>query len=221
MAFDWGNAGKGWASTGGSGAGLLAGFFGDNDYEKDTNNILDKIPPELRQYLMPYINAGQGALPHLNDLSSEYESMYKDPNAIISRIGAGYRQSPGYQWKLNQGENAINNAQAAGGMAGTAQHQQEAGQLAGNLADQDYQSYLDKALGLFTGGLSGRTGIEQGIFNTGAEASGSLAASLSKILQDQAQLRYQGGLNKNQQLNDLLSSLTQMFSGGGKSFAMM
>ena len=145
---------------------------------------------------MPYINAGQNALPHLNDLSGEYQKLYQDPNAIISRIGSGYRESPGYQWRLNQGENAITNAQARGGMAGTAQHQQEAGELAGHLADQDYNDYLKNALGLFGTGLQGRTGIETGIFNTGAEASSSLAASLAKILQDQAKLRYQSGLNK-------------------------
>lgn len=219
MAFNWGNAGKGFAATGGSGIGLLGGFLGDNDYENDTNDILNKIPPELKKYLMPYINAGYGALPNLKGISGEYEKMYQDPNAIIARIGAGYKESPGYKWRLGQGENAITNAAAAGGMTGTGQHQQQAGELAENLANQDYQDYLAKALGLYSGGLQGRTGIEQGLYDTGASAGGSLAASLAKILQDQAQLKYQSGLNKNQQTSDLFSSIGSIFNSG-KNFFM-
>lgn len=224
MAFDWGNAFRGgtsgavagssfgpWGAAAGGGLGALTGFFG-NDEEKDTNKFLDKIPDELKQYLMPYINAGQGALPHLNDLSGEYENMYKDPNAIISRIGAGYRQSPGYQWKLNQGENAINNAAAEGGMVGTGQHQQEAGELAGHLADQDYNDYMTNALGLFTGGLSGRTGIEQGIYNTGADKSGDLATSLANVLFARGGLNYQRSSQQNKMNSDMFSSILSYLS---------
>lgn len=209
MAFNWGNAAQGASSLGG--IGLLGGFLGDNDYEKDTNNILNKIPPQLREFLMPYINAGTGAL---GKAGGEYDKLLADPNALISRLGAGYKASPGYQWKLNQGENAITNAQAAGGMAGSGQHQQLAGQLAENLANQDYYDYLKDVLGLFGTGLQG----EQGLTELGAGAGGSLAASLAAILQDKAKLRYQGGLNKNQQLNDIFSNIGSMGKNIGSIF---
>lgn len=219
MAFDWGNAFRGgasgaaagssfgpWGTAIGGGLGALGGFFG-NDEEKDTNKLLDQIPDQLKQYLMPYINAGAGAIPRLNDLSGEYENLYKDPNAIISRIGGGYKQSPGYQWKLNQGENAITNAAAAGGYAGTGEHQQRAGQLAHDLADQDYNDYMKNALGIFGTGLEGRTGIEQGLFKTGANTGGDLAMSLANILKGKAGLNYQRGQNQTKQNNDLFSTL--------------
>lgn len=218
MGFDWGNAlkggGTGFAAggpVGGIVGGALGGFLGGGDPTKKANKYLDQIPPELRKYLEPYINAGHGALGHLNDISGEYEKMYQDPNAIISRIGSGYQKSPGYDWQLNQGENAITNAAAANGMAGTGQHQQQAGELATNLANQDYQNYLAKALGLYAGGVSGRAGIEQNIFDTGAGASGSLAANLAKILEAKAGLSYQNELNKNQQNSDLFSSIASRF----------
>ena len=231
MSWDWGSAGSGAASgaatgtaimpgwgtaIGGVAGGLLGGLTGGGNKKKDkhVNSLLDQIPSQLREQLMPYINAGMGALPHLNDISGEYQRMYQDPNAIISRLGSGYRESPGYQWRLNQGENAINNAAAAGGMAGTAQHQQQAGELAGNLADQDYQNHLAKVLALYSGGLSGRTGIEQNIFDTGAGASGSLANSLSNYMLGRAGLEYTRNANQNQlrsgQNSDMFASISSM-----------
>jgi hypothetical protein len=225
MGFNWGNAGSGAASgaaagstfgpwgtaIGGVAGGLFGGFSGDDDEEDKTNELLSQIPEQLKQYLTPYVNAGMGALPNLNELSGEYANLYKDPNAIISRIGSGYRQSPGYQWKLNQGENAITNAAARGGYAGTPQHQQYAGELAGNLADQDYQDYLGKALALMTGGLQGRTGIEQGIFDTGAGAAGSLGTGLANYLMGSAGLNYKRGAAQNQMNSDMFSSLLSFF----------
>jgi hypothetical protein len=228
MAFDWGNAFRGgasgaaagssfgpWGAAGGGLLGALSGFFGNNDEEKKTNKYLDQIPDELKKYLQPYIDAGRGAYGHLNDISSEYERSYKDPNSIISSIGAGYKESPGFRWKLNQGENAINNASAAGGMAGTSQHQQQAGELANNLASQDFNEFMERALGVRREGLTGRTGIEQNIFDTGANASGSLASGLASLLQGKAGLNYARGANSNQMNSDLLSSLLSFFKNRG------
>lgn len=228
MSLDWGNTFRGGAqgalagssfgpfgSLIGGGLGLLGGIFGgDNDEEEETNGILNQIPDQLKQYLTPYINAGQNSIQNLGNLSGEYEKLFKDPNDIISRIGSGYKSSPGYQWKLNQGENAINNAAAAGGMAGTAQHQQQAGELAGNLANQDYYDYLNPALSLFGQGLQGSTGIHQGIFGTGATAAGDLGTSLANNSFARGGLNFQRGLNRNQQNSDLWSNI---FSYLGKN----
>lgn len=216
MAFDWGNALRGggsgaaigstfgpWGTAIGAGVGALSGLFGGRQQQHEqnqTNQYLNQIPDELKQYMMPYVSAGQGAL---GRVGSEYGNLLSDPNAIINRIGAGYHESPGYQWRLGQGENAINNAAAAGGMAGTAQHQQEAGQLAENLANQDYWDFVDKGLGLYGTGLQG----EQGLAAQGATTAGDLSTSLANLLQGRAGLSYQRGLNQNQQNSDLMSSI--------------
>lgn len=216
MAFDWGNAFRGgtsgaiagnsllpggWGGLIGGGLGALGGLFGGgNDAYKDADKYLDQIPDQLKKYLMPYINAGQGSL---GKVGGEYDKLLSDPNALIAKLGAGYKESPGYQWRLNQGTNAINNAQAAGGMAGTGQHQQMAGELAGNLANQDFQQYLNQALGLYGTGLQGH----QGLTELGAGAGGSLGNSLAQMLMARAGLGYQKGLNQNQQNSDFFSGL--------------
>lgn len=217
---NWGNAFSGgasgaaagsafgpWGAAAGGILGGLGGLFGGDNEEKGTDEWLNQIPEEMRQYLGPYIDAGRGAIPHLNELSDEYQKMYQDPNSIISRIGAGYRESPGYKWRLGQGEQAITNSAAAGGMLGTGQHQQQAGELAGHLADQDYQNYLEQALGLYRGGLQGRTGIEQNIFGVGANAAGDLAGSLGDLLNQRAKLNYERSASRNKASSDMWSNL--------------
>lgn len=206
MGFNWGGSAQGF-SQGGLIPGLVGGFLSEDPEEK-ANKYLDQIPDELKKYLMPYIQQGQKSYGNLNDISGEYENMYKDPNAIIQRLGAGYTQSPGYKWRLNQGENAINNAQAMGGMAGTGQHQQLAGELATNLASQDFNDFMKNVLGIYTGGLSGRTGIEQDIYGKGYGASGDLATGIANWLNQKGGMAYQGAKNRNQQWSDALSSAT-------------
>jgi hypothetical protein len=211
MGFNWGSAAQGF-SQGGLIPGIAGGFLYD-DPEKDANKYLDQIPDELKKYLTPYIEHGEKSYGNLNDISGEYANMYKDPNAIIQRLGAGYKQSPGYKWRLNQGENSINNAAAAGGMAGTAQHQQQAGELAENLASQDFNDFMKNILGIYTGGLSGRTGIEQDIYGKGATASSDLATGIANWLNQKGGLAYQGAKNRNQQWSDTFSNI----ASAGKS----
>lgn len=197
---------------GGAGAGIGASMLGNSlfkDPAKAAQPYLNQIPGKISPYYQPYINAGTQALPGLQNM---YNQMMQDPNGIISRLGSGYQQSPGYQWQLGQGQQAINNAMASGGMAGTPMHQQEAGQLATNLANQDYQSYLNQVLGVLGGGTSGMQNIAQ----MGYGASNDLATNLAQQLMSQANLAYAGAANKNQQTGGLLGGIMGMFSGGGK-----
>lgn len=193
----------GWGGVIGGGLGLLGGLLGSraNDRaNKKTDRMLDQIPNELKQYLLPYINAGMGSM---GKIGGEYDKLITDPNAIISQLGSGYQESPGYQWRKEQGLNAITNAQAAGGMAGTPQHQQYAGELAGNLANQDYQNYLNSVLGLYGTGLQGH----QGLSEMGAGAGGSLATSLANYMLGRGALNYTRQANQNQANSGIFSSL--------------
>lgn len=167
-----------------------------NDPSKGAGNYLNQVPGAISPYYQPYVNAGQSQIP---GLENQYNGLMNNPGDIISRIGQGYQQSPGFKFQLGQGESAINNAQAAGGMAGSPQHQQQAGELANNLANQDYYQYMDKALGQYDVGLQG----SQGLFNTGYGASNDMATSLANMLMSQAGLKYAGQANKNQQIGGL------------------
>ena len=103
-------------------------------------------------------------------------------------------------------------------MTGTGQHQQQAGELANNLASQDFNDFMERALGLRREGLTGRTGIEQDIFAKGYGASGDLAASLANLLNQRGGLAYQDAKNSNQQWSDAISSLMSNASGIAKFF---
>lgn len=170
--------------------GLFDSLFGTSDPSKGAMKYLNKIPGMAQNTFNPYIEAGNRQLPGLED---QYSQLINDPGARMNQIGAGYQQSPGFQFAMQQALQGAGNAAAAGGMAGSPQHEQQNMQLATNLADQDYNQYLQNALGLYGEGLQG----SQGLYNMGYGASNSLADMLANAYGSQANLSYAGAANKN------------------------
>ncbi len=172
--INWGdlfsNAGKmgaGAAELGGGGGAI-------------SNKYFNQMSDLQKQYLNPYVQGGQNAM---GQLQGQYGNMINDPGALYARLGQGYKQSPGFQWNMNQGMNAASNAAASGGMTGSPQHQQQAAEMAEGLASKDYNNYMQSVMGLYGGGIQGLEGMNE----MGYKASGSLADSLSSILYKQAQ----------------------------------
>lgn len=181
--------------------------------------FLDKIPEMLKQYYNPYVQGGQQAY---GQLQGQYGDLMNNPGGKMAQIGQGFQQSPGYQFQMNQGLAGINNAAGAGGMLGSPMHQQHAGEMAGNLANQDYYNYLNKAMGMYGMGLEGNQGLNQ----MGYNATNELAGGLGSNLQSQASLGYAGQQGQNSLLMSLLSSLigaggTAMGAGMGGGMAGM
>ncbi len=175
-----GMAGSGFGQLGAGLANML--FPGENPYDK-ASPYFQQIPDILKQYMNPYINAGQGAM---GQLQGQYGQLVNDPGAMMQKIGAGYKQSPGYQFQLNQGLGAAGNAAASGGMLGSQQHQQQAATVSEGLANQDYYNYLSKALGMYGTGLQGLGDINK----MGYGASTGLASGLMGNLQNQGAMAY-------------------------------
>lgn len=248
MGFNFGNAGKGamsgaatgsmlgpWgAAAGGVLGGLMGGFGGGDDNPYDAaKKYYNQIPGTIKPYFQPYINAGQDALGKLqgqygnllgnyNGIQGQYNQLMNDPNGFLNKIGSGYQQSPGFQWQMNQGMNAANNAAAAGGMAGSPQHQQQAATMAEGLANQDYYNYLNKALGMYGLGLQGNTNLYgaglsglQGLNLMGYNASDQLAGGLANALMNQGNLAFAGSAAQNQSQGDMWGDLM----GGAASLA--
>ena len=161
-----------------------------NDPSKAAMPYLNQIPGTITPYFQPYINSGQDAL---KTLMSQYQQLLQNPGGTISQIGAGYHQSPGYNYAQSSAMNAANTAAAAGGSLGTPQHQQEAAQQSADIANQDYQQYLNQALGLYGTGLKGEEGLNQ----MGFKASDELATDLASNLASQASLAFQGAEGQN------------------------
>jgi hypothetical protein len=204
------------AGAGGIGAGI-AGLLGGGDNPYDAaSKYYDQIPGTMQRYFNPYISAGQGAMGQLqgqygnllgnySGVQGQYNQLMNDPNGFLSKIGAGYQKSPGFDWQMNQGMNAANNAAASGGMAGSPQHQQQAATMATGLANQDYYNYLNHALGLYNTGLQGNAGLYgaglqglQGMNQMGYNASNELAGGLSNSYMNQGNLAYSGQAAQNQ-----------------------
>lgn len=178
--MSWGDKFKIGATAGGLGAGALFNLGGGfkNPYD-ESGNLLNQIPGTITPFYKPSIDAGNRQIPGLEEL---FGKMTSNPDEFLSMLGKGYKKSPGYDWKLGQGESAINNAEAAGGMLGTPEHQQEAGQLAENMSSDDYESYLNHVLGLLSGGISGK----QGLMTNGQQSSNDLATNLAQVLMSRA-----------------------------------
>lgn len=173
---------------------------------------LDKIPGTMKPYYQPFIDRGNTAG---NMYQQGADEQMRDPNAIINRIGSGYTKSPGYDWRLNQSEQAMTNANAAGGMAGTQQHLQQAGDVAGQMASADYDKYMDRGMGLYNQGFAGQGDM----YKTGYGASNDLATNLAQALMSQGQMAYGGAQQKNEMTGGLMNTIGKaagaFFGGGG------
>lgn len=187
-----------------SSLGGLAGLFGKNkknDASKAGMQYLNKIPGAMSPYYQPYINKGLAASDLVGD---QYGQQVSDPGAIYNKLGAGYQESPGYQFKLHQALNAADQASAAGGMLGTPQHQQQNMEVANDIAGADFEKYLQNVLGIYQGGISG----EEGTAARGYDASTNFGNALGNNLQSQGQMAYEGANARNMQRNQNLSNLT-------------
>src|SRR6185437_10329737 len=169
-----------WALAGIGGASILNGP-GYNNPADAAMPYLKQIGSSISPYLSPYIDQGNKVSP---ELMSRYSSMSSNPGGFLNEIGKGYKSSPGYQWNLQQALMAGNNAAAAGGMAGTPMHVQQNEGIAENMANKDYEDWLNHTLGIFGQGTQGL----EGFTNRGFNASNSMAEALAQARNGQAGL---------------------------------
>ena len=176
----------------GQAAGGLAGMFGrgQKNPADAANKYFNQIPGQTKQYYQPYMEAGKGAM---SDLQNQYKDLLG--GGVYDKLGAGYKESPGYQFKLKQALGAGGNAAAMGGMLGTPQHQEQAMDTANGLASQDFNDYLGKQMGLYGLGLQGTQGLNQ----MGYNANSDYGSMLANLLGQQGQYAYAGQAGKNQQ----------------------
>ena len=161
---------------------------------------LEGIPEQIKPYYEPYIQAGQQALPGLQE---QLQRLVSQPTDVMSQIGGQFQASPGYQFQVDQATRAANQAAAAGGMVGTPQNQYQAMQSAQQLANQDYYNYMSRGLGLYGQGLAGT----QALSGQGLQAGGALAGQLANIAGSQAKLAYAGQQAQEQQAGGLMGML--------------
>ncbi len=173
---------------------------------------LNQIPGKTQPYYQPYQEAGKTSL---SDLQKRYSQLLNNPTEIYDKLGEGYQQSPGYAATLREALASANNAAAMGGGGGLGSygHQQLAATAAGDVANKDYEQYINHMLGLYGGGLSG----EQAIENQGYGANTDYAQLLANLLGTQGQYKFLGQNAKNQasaQSNSNLFNALGAIGGG-------
>lgn len=179
--MDW----KNWMTAGGASAlgGIAGNLFGGwkNPADK-ARPYFDQMGNEIRGGYQPWIDYGK--------------SLINDPGGRLNEIGKGYQQSPGFNFALQQALQGSGHAAAAGGMAGSPQHEQQNMGIATNLANQDYNQWMQNALGLHNMGYS-----------QGQNAGIGMGQDLASILANRAQMEYEAQNAKNQHSGGLWGSI--------------
>lgn len=196
-----------------SAVGGLAGLFGGHGKNPSdvANKRIGQIPGQVGQYYKPYQEAGSGAL---SDLQNRYKGLLDNPGDLYNKLGSGYTQSPGYANTLKEALTAGNNAYAAGGRAGSPGHAQASSEIAGNVANKDYETYLSHVLGMYGQGLQG----EQGINQMGYGANTDYGNLIGNIGQQQAQYDYAGQAGKNSARAQDWSNIFGGLAGAGTAY---
>lgn len=164
--------------AGSLGAGLGSMMFGSNKNPADAGmKYLDQIPGAVGGYYDPYIHGGQDMMQHPEQAGQ-----------AINQIGSQYQQSPGFKFALQQALQGAGHASAAGGMAGSPQHEQQNMGIATQLGNQDYYNWLNPAMDMY----KNKTQM-------GFDASKGMSDQIAQALAAKSQLGYQGQVNQNQQ----------------------
>jgi hypothetical protein len=185
---------------------MLSALFGGGSYEplysyEDVENM-------LMQYFGGYIEEGDVAL---QTLAEQYTMLLNDPAAMQAMLGAGFEESPGYQYQYEQAMNAANQSAAAGGMLGTPAHAQQSMGTASGLAQQDYANYYNRNANLYGQGLSTATGINQ----MGYQANAAMAGGMGNYMGSTMTADYKMQASQ----MDALASLLGMAAGGASAYA--
>jgi hypothetical protein len=168
---------------------------------------LNQIPGLTNQFSLPFFQAGAGSLPGLQE---QYGKLINDPSKRLNEIGAGYKESPGLNFAIQKALNSTNAQQNAQGMGGSPQNREYDTELATNYANQDYNNYLQQALGLYGGGLQG----EAGLANMGQQSGQHMADTIAQLLSQQGNLAFRGQQENNSQRNSLFGGLGQLAGAG-------
>lgn len=198
------------------------GLFGGG---QNAMRHLNDLPGMIGGYLDPYVKGGQDMFGRFGQESSaltglrgplqqQIMQMLQNPSAMLHGLGAGYKQSPGYQFQLGEAQKAANQAAAAGGMAGSPMHQQQAADVAQNMASKDYNNYLQQVLGLHGQGMGagqnmygmGFQGLGQGA-QMGLQAGSNMANLIAQNQNNKASLDFMRDQMKRQGIMGGLGSL--------------
>lgn len=142
----------------GAGGGILGGIYAGNkaaSAQRSASNFainrLNEGQTNATNQLQPYSEYGRQAFSPLSALlfGKEYNAETGEFGRELSQEERMkyFKESPNYQYQLNQGIGAIDRSAAAKGMLQSGNTMKEVQQYGSNLANQEYSSYIDSLLG--------------------------------------------------------------------------
>ena len=181
-------------------------MFSHDDPSKAANNYLNQIPGVGHKNYDPFVNEGKTAG---GILQGEYGKQL-DPTTFMDQIMQHYNQSAGAKYKTDLLGRGIGSTAAAGGIAGTPEHQREYGQMASDISSEDMQKYFDNTMGIYNNGIKG----EQDVYGHGFDATKELTDLLGGTLSSQAGGAYGEAQSKNADRQALMQALIKALSQG-------
>jgi hypothetical protein len=173
------------------------------------NKTLGQIPGQTEPYYSPYINAGKGAMDTLTNQNKDLLA-----GDTQNKLGANYKEAPGYQFKLKQMMQQQGNAAGRGGYLGTPMDQQDSMDIANGLASQDYDKYIQNQMSLYNTGYGGT----QDINHQGYDASKGMADTIGNTTSQQAAYNFMGQQGQNQAHSSALNNIFTGLGTAGASF---
>lgn len=167
---------------------------------KEASNVQQQMFETQRQDYAPYREVGQNALAQL---ASQYGISAPTVGGYETTGMAGFQESPGYQFALGQGINALDRSAAArGGLYSGAQGKalQEYGQ---GLANQEYGNYLNR--------LASMAGIGQSATGSTAQLGASTASNVGNALMQQGAAQSAGVLGQQNAISQGIGNLSQIY----------
>lgn len=196
------------AGIGGVASGLVGLFGHGKSPAGAANNYYDQIPDATNPYYQPYTDAGKTQLDQVN---KQYTDLQNNPGGKYNDIGKEFQNSPGFKAALEQALGGANNAAAAGGMAGSPQHEQQNMGIATDLENQDYYNWMNGATDFYKEGLHGG----QTVSEQGQKSAKEQADLVAQIKAKQAQQAYEEQAGKNAGTGKAWGDI---FGGIGKMF---
>lgn len=166
--------------------GLISSIFGgsskkaENQSTQESGNYNRDLLTNAFSPALGYTAQGGGQLADLLGLNGQ------DAGAQAG-ARADFRNTPGYQFAMDEGSRAITGSQAAKGLLNSGSTLKSLNKFGQGMADQTYQSYIQNLLGL--GGLGTQAGQIVGNAgqyskgqSTGSESGSSSSGGLGKAL---------------------------------------
>jgi hypothetical protein len=135
--------------------------------------------------------------------SMEDAQAYANSQATGDGGYRGFQETPGYQYMLDEGQNALANYAAARGMRLSGATLKRSQEHATGLANQEYGTYLNR--------LSGLAGVGQTATNTGISAGQNYANAAGNALMQAGQARASGYMGVNNAIQGGISNLYSVY----------